>query len=663
MLVRVGGRLVAGDGDGAALWATMLFAAFAPVIPAYAAWRASARLHEARALRLDLAAVAGPVVVIALALVLQGVVGAGSYFVTDDWLQIAVAHDAVTGGGLNIDYLGRIVYIHFAPGHRLAYYLMDVAAPLNWGAALAVMLVLFGASLALFHRICTRLFGRSHWNLLLLGLFGTSILLVPSFLWLADGIHKFPSVLLSLVAIDAYLTYRLEARRAALAVCVAAVGFASLFYAKALLVPLYLLLIRVLFLERSPWPALKAMVRERWTWLAFAPFVAIYAVNYIANYSDVQAPPPSLELLGKYLWLVWFRAVTPAFAGTHLSWEDTTTIEIAFAFVAQAMLIALIVVSVARKPSAWRAWVFLGIAFAANAIVVAMGRLGSRGLKQVGSQLRYDTEMAYLFPLAAGFAFFAGEVAARAGEPRSVRKLRLPRPRIRYALLALAVCAYLVTRIETGAHTAADWRQKASDQTKTFATNLQRDAARFERSGARLAVIDDLTPAFLIAPPHKPWNRLERLVPAIAPQLRVVTADPRPLQVRQNGEVMPIALQALSGGKRAVSGAGEVKVTRGRSEPGPCVSGGPGGAELRFASDKLLRGQSLFAKVAFEVRRGGARPAVVTAPDAYRGRPLRVPLDRPRGTVHLNVGQRMTATLPPGAEVCLRSSTVGWITP
>jgi hypothetical protein len=50
-------------------------------------------------------------------------------------------------------------------------------------------------------------------------------------------------------------------------------------------------------------------------------------------------------------------------------------------------------------------------------------------------------------------------------------------------------------------------------------------------------------------------------------------------------------------------------------------------------------------------------------PDAYRARPLRVPLDRGRGTLHLNVGQRLTATLPPGSEVCVRSSTVGWVMP
>ncbi|MEA2449434.1 MAG: hypothetical protein QOG63_1366, partial [Thermoleophilaceae bacterium] len=340
MLVRVAGRLAAGDGSGAALWATMLFAAFAPVIPAYGAHRLYVRLRAEGGIRVDALAIAGPAVVIALSLVMQGVLGAGSYFVTDDWLHIVIAHDAVSGSGLDLHYLGRIVFIHFAPGHRFAYWLLDELDPLDWGAALAVMLALFTASLVLFQRICTRLFGRSSWNLLLLGMFGTSVLLVPSFLWFADGVHKFPSTLLTLIAIDAYLSYRLDRRRTALAVCVAAVSLASLFYAKALLVPLYLVMIRLLFLVERPRRALRVLWEERWTWLAFAPTAAIYLWNYLANYSHTRGPSPSLHLLGDYLWLNWFKGVTPALAGVEVGPHAAQSGAL-FATVAQLALIGV----------------------------------------------------------------------------------------------------------------------------------------------------------------------------------------------------------------------------------------------------------------------------------------------------------------------------------
>src|SRR3954447_12121430 len=169
--VRVTGRLLDGDGHGAARWATLSFAAAVPFALGHAAL-------DAR--RIRLASALAPAAVIAGAVALQGALGAGSYFVTDDWLHIVIAQDAITGGGLDMHYLQRVVFIHYAPGHRFAYYLLAKFAPLDWNVALAAMLMLFAASLALFHRICTRLFGNRRENLVLLALFGTSVLLVPS---------------------------------------------------------------------------------------------------------------------------------------------------------------------------------------------------------------------------------------------------------------------------------------------------------------------------------------------------------------------------------------------------------------------------------------------------------------------------------------------------
>src|SRR4051812_20134493 len=406
--VRVTGRLLDGDGQGAARWATLSFAAAIPFGLGYAAL-------DAR--RVRLASAVAPAAVIAGVLVLQGALASGSYFVTDDWLHIVIAQDAITGGGLDMHYLQRVVFIHYAPGHRFAYYLLGEFAPLNWGAALAVMLGLFAGSLAVFHRICGRLFGNRPANLVLLGLFGTSVLLVPSFLWFADAVHKFPSILASLVAIDAFITYMRERKRRALVLCVLMVGAGSLFYMKTLLVPLYLFLMTVLF-RRPPRSAHRV-------WLAFVPVYLIYGVNYVVNYSDTGSAPPSLHLLGKYLWTAWFRGVTPAFAGVNVG-VDAHGVELLYAFGAQLLLIAVIAISIWRKRSAWRAWAFWGVAFAANAIVVGLGRLGSLGFKQVGSQLRYDTEMTWLLPLALGFAFLAWDRS-------EVRPLRLPPKRVRYA--------------------------------------------------------------------------------------------------------------------------------------------------------------------------------------------------------------------------------------
>jgi hypothetical protein len=132
--------------------------------------------------------------------------------------------------------------------------------------------------------------------------------------------------------------------------------------------------------------------------------------------------------------------------------------------------------------------------------------------------------------------------------------------------------------------------------------------------------------------------------------------------VHTDGRLTPIQLQAVSSGPTALTGAGAVARTGGsetRVHGRRCVSGP---ATLTFVTEPDLKGESLFARVDYDVRRRSARPAVLTG-DSYRARPEPLPLDRPRGTAYLDLGHALRAALPAGAEVCLRASEVGWLAP
>src|SRR5436305_835706 len=95
-LVHVAIALAAGHPGGAARWATLTFFAGAPLILAYAFARARLSLP-----RLPL------LLVLAVAIGVQGVLAAKSYFTGDDWLHIVLAHDLVASGGLpDVNYLG-----------------------------------------------------------------------------------------------------------------------------------------------------------------------------------------------------------------------------------------------------------------------------------------------------------------------------------------------------------------------------------------------------------------------------------------------------------------------------------------------------------------------------------------------------------------------------
>ncbi|HEX8074932.1 MAG TPA: hypothetical protein VF545_08120, partial [Thermoleophilaceae bacterium] len=616
-VVEMARSLGGGETGAAARWGTMAFAAGAPFVLACAGRGGAAlaeRLRRGEPVGLSGRALVGPAVVVAAAVALQAILAGRSYFAGDDWLHIAIAHDTVAGAGLftggdglNLDYLGRVVFVHYAPGHRLGYWTLEQLAPVSWSLALAAMLVLLAGSLVLFHLICVRLFGPRRSNLVLTLLFGTSIVLVPTFLWFADGLHKLPSTFLTLLSIHADLRHRQDRAPWALALSVAAFSVGLLFYIKVLFVPLYLVLIRVLFLDPRPRRALRALAAERWTWLAFAPTAAVYVWNYLQNYAPHKTPRPSLDLLGTYLWTAWFKGVTPAFAGVQAG-ADARGIVYVVAVAAQLLLFVVIAVSVSRKRSAWRAWTFLGIVFVANATLVGLGRLGNYGLHKVASELRYDTEMAWLLPLALGFAFHARDVAgARSrSSPAALRPWPVAVPRrIALGAAAVALCGYLAVAVATGADISREWRDRQSGPGKVFVHNLRADAAALASRG-RAVAIDDRLPEYMIAGSGAPWNRLERLVPAVAPRLHIAVAGADPLQVRDDGRIRPARLQTLTSGPVAIAGTGSLRLVSGRrggSGRRPCLVADGTRADVAFASRRLYAGQSLYARLTYDVRR------------------------------------------------------------
>jgi hypothetical protein len=87
-----------------------------------------------------------------------------------------------------------------------------------------------------------------------------------------------------------------------------------------------------------------------------------------------------------------------------------------------------------------------------------------------------------------------------------------------------------------------------------------------------------------------------------------------------------------------------------------------GPAAITFTAEPDLRGESLFARVAYDVEQRSNRPALLTA-DSYRARPEPLRLDRPHGEAYLDLGHLLRVALPTGAEVCLRASDVGWLAP
>src|SRR2546423_2345727 len=258
--------------------------------------------------------------------------------------------------------------------------------------------------------------------------------------------------------------------------------------------------------------------------------------------------------------------------------------------------------------------------------------------------------MSWLLPLALGFAFFPGVIAARpSAEPR--RRFRLAAR----TAFAGAVAAYLVAAIATGAGISSSWREHNSGPPKAYVANLRSDVARLSRGGRHPVAIDDQVPGFLLGSADHPLNRLERLVPAIDPRLRIVVAAARPLQVGDDGHVGRALLQPLVSGPTALSGVGRLRLVGGRVRSSRCASG----ARLSLRSKPELAGQSLYALVSYEVTRP-ARTAGTIASGPL-SRPGSLPLETARGEELVNLGRSLRVSLPGTARACVRDVAVGWL--
>ena len=343
-----------------------------------------------------------------------------SYFFWDDFGHFYWARNV---DGV-LSYAFEPSWGHLAPAYRLAFLALDRVAPMNFDVALAILLACHAVSAVLLQRILTLLFGRVWWTYALALAWAISVIYLPAFTWFAAGLHSIPAITATLASIHGYLCWRATGRRTWLAWSLLAMCIGVGFYEKALLIPLYLILMRVLLLD----PAARLRdslrsLREEWrVWLAYATVCAVFLAAYsLGDYARPEGGATVHDVL-RYLRVFWIEAFPPMVFGVRVpSGRGMSTGTQIVIIAAQVALIGLVVWSVARRLAAWRAWAFLLVAAAANALML-VGRVAEWGTEPVVYTARYYTEPALLVALAIAFAFVAPRLGdasclGRAGRP------------------------------------------------------------------------------------------------------------------------------------------------------------------------------------------------------------------------------------------------------
>jgi hypothetical protein len=323
------------------------------------------------------------------------------FFFQDDYLDLGLARQQGFTGRM----IEQPVFGHFIPGYNAVNYLLASRGPYDWNAVEVVDVLLFALSLFLLHCVLVRLFGPTWTGVVLVALAGASFSLVPSIVWWASGLQQLvaiPAILLTILCHIRYLSTG-RIRHAVYGGLALTVGLA--FYDGALLGALFILLMTLFFWKPRTGgggPA-RTFWLSRSAWIAYGIPVAL-DLGWRFTHHDLYATPPlphAIEAI-QFISLSWTQTFIPLLFGVNV-WLLAGHLErLLVGALGQMVLIAFVVWSIHRRPTAWRAWVVFGLTFLTSTVLVGLTRVSIFGAGDA-SDVRYVTICVYLFVLSLGF--------------------------------------------------------------------------------------------------------------------------------------------------------------------------------------------------------------------------------------------------------------------
>jgi hypothetical protein len=555
--------------------------------------------------------------VLALVVVTSAAVGwafaSRSWFFSDDF----VLFHQVQLEGAHLGFLFERAIVHFAPGHRLFEIVVQRLGPLNFDLALAILLAFHCAAIVFLQRTLAAVFGRRWWTFAVALAFGLSFVYVNALEWYSGGLLSIPGVAFSLACIHAYVVWWRERKTPWLVWSVVALLGGLAFYEKTALVPLYLFGMTVLLLEpdRNVMAGIRSVRARVWALYA-APVLALGVIYVAGNYADT-AGALDLSQLPAYLRISWLDGFVPTLFGFHVPSHPTAVQNLAVVL-AQVLLVAAVIATVAWRRSAWRAWAVLGAAFLLNLLLV-VPRLSTWG-PAIGYETRYFTELAMLAALLIPFAF------ARPSSAGPDTAVRIPRRGVAAVAVVLLAAYGALTAISD-----TDVTDKTPGRTvRAWIDRLDASLARAKASGGGPAIIDDpvpprVIPPFVVGKDQPPANLLSSVLALRGDDVRFNVVATPTYRLTPNGTLVPVAFVSLAGGDRgALQRSGRLVLTGGRwtrTGPTSCLRAGSIFATLRFEPDPALRGRRFALRATYRTSSGALVLMTVNAGVGYGDKP------------------------------------------
>lgn len=480
--------------------------------------------------------VTAALVLLAASLAVRGWVLSRGYFYWDDFILTgrAAEHPLLSADLLFYDHDGHVMPLAFAVA-----WIMTTAAPLQWGAAAASLLVLQLAASVAVLRMLVVLLG---WRPLLLVPFVFylfSPLSLPAFAWWAAGLNALPlQAALAWVTADAVKLVQTGRWRYA-ASGLAALVIALLFFEKSVVIPVVVFGLAVLWARVTDGTGQRGLggaarevaYRGRALWIGSVVLVLWWLPLYFSVVRrDFRAEEGSsaATILGR----TFTDSLVPALFGGPWRWErwlPSTPWAAAPQWATIAAWCALIITVAAVLITKRHAGGVIGFATAyvvlATVPVLAV-RVGPEVAPELVQSLRYLAETSVIITAAIALICLA---PARSSERRFSR-------RVVTMSGAAAGAAFVASSMwSTGAFTHS-WSESPA---RDYLSNIRSGTVPGTAAEVPVKLLDQEVPWQVLGPLTYPNNLASRVLAPLRDQVHVTDAVPELLMLTDDGHIVP----------------------------------------------------------------------------------------------------------------------------
>ncbi|WP_191907995.1 hypothetical protein [Nocardioides cynanchi] len=443
----------------------------------------------------------------------------GSWWNGDDFIMIArvFGPGGTTVPGLLAGFAG-----HVMPGGFYLTWLLTKMSPYDYALPAASLLAMQALADVGLLRLLMLGFGR-RWGILppLIAYLATSYT-VGSAVWWATGVQALPVQIAFFWAMSSQVTYLRTRRPLAALAALAWVGFALLFYEKAILVIGALAIVTVAYFTQG---TARQRLRQVWTRYRVSVLASlVLGVGYLAVYVHYGlnfAPATATHVpIGPTADVMVLRGWGPVALGGPLRWRHDPTEPISYAnppsivvLLAWVCLVLLIREIARSRSCSLRALCLPGFFLVSDLLLVTAGRAAVFG-PAIGFEYRYITELSAV--TATALAFATMPVRGAVEEVQVVRPSALLDRRRTVAIACAAVAALGTFSASTFVH---NWHRDMVN--RAYMTHLVHDA---RTAPAGTQVVDAAVAPEVVFGFAHPNNLLSRLLAPVDRHLRYVTA-------------------------------------------------------------------------------------------------------------------------------------------